>query len=98
MTKQRVSRDRPPGIEREISVRVEPTPEEMAEMFCDMGDDEQARFLATAGKLSKEWEKHRDFQWSHVADRLVESGDRDAADLCEGLHEAIDFAAKESSP
>lgn len=42
-------------MKRQIEIEIDPTPEEMAERFAEMSDEEQAAFFNRVAELVAEW-------------------------------------------
>jgi len=42
-------------MNRTITIEIHPTPEELAEIFCDMNSGDQAKFFNTIYKISSKW-------------------------------------------
>lgn len=49
-------------ITRSVEAKVQITPEEMAEEFANMGDDQQAVFFNTLAKITETWSSPFSFQ------------------------------------
>lgn len=55
-------------ITRKIDITVFPTAEELAQVFCDMGEKEQAIFFKTVGEISDCWPRNLCYQLQAIVD------------------------------
>ena len=55
-------------INRNIEVKVKPTPSELAACFCEMDGDEQAAFFGKIGEIAEDWDKSLCFQMQAISD------------------------------
>ena len=70
-------------MKKQIEIDFEPTPEEVAERFCEMEADEQAQFFNQIARLSDLWNRAFVFQLQGVADssELTEAGRKVMCDI-----------------
>lgn len=55
-------------MKRTVEIIVKPTAEELAEAFCNMGSDEQARFFNRIHDITETWKAPFCFQLQAVTD------------------------------
>jgi len=55
-------------MNRTITIEIHPTPEELAEIFCDMVSADQARFFNTIHEISSKWSAPFCFQLQAITD------------------------------
>jgi len=53
-------------IERKVQVNIEPTPAELAHVFCNESSEYQAEFFNEVAKIVANWENHFVFQLQGV--------------------------------
>lgn len=53
-------------IQRNIDINVELSPEDIADCFCDLRDDEQAVFFNRISEVVKKWGSPFCFQLQHI--------------------------------
>jgi hypothetical protein len=81
-------------MKRYVEVDVKPTPEEMAEHFCNMFDYEQAEFFNKIAELVKDWQDPFCFQLQAIVDTNELS--RDASNIMKQIGEyAVEYWSEE---
>ena len=58
-------------ITKTVNIKLELTPKDLAEEFCEMDSDEQVEFFNYVGKLSKDWDKPFALQCQSMKDSEV---------------------------
>lgn len=52
----------------EVSIRL--TPQQVAQAFCELNDDDQAQVFIEIGEISKTWDAPPSMQWYAIGDHL----------------------------
>lgn len=70
-------------MKRQIEIDVRPTPYELAEVFCNMCDYEQAQFFNEVGNISDEWDSPFVMQLQSIVNTklLTKSGNQVMAEI-----------------
>lgn len=54
-----------------LSLTVRLKPAELAEAFCELGDDDQAQFFIECARIAEGWEQSAGMQWSRIGRHLA---------------------------
>lgn len=58
-------------MERTTTIKIEPTPEELAECFCNMDANQQARFFNAVADVSGKWKNPFCFQLQAITEKPI---------------------------
>ena len=84
-----------------IEVDIKITPQQLAELFCEMNDDEQTRFFGDVAHIMSGWKPHeRELQIEFIGSHLVdcECGGAGARELIKGIYRSMVAAQERYRP
>lgn len=55
-------------MKRQIEIEIQPTPKELAELFCEMNSDGHVEFFNEIANCVKEWNQNFCFQLQFISD------------------------------
>ena len=53
---------------KQIEVKIDLTPEDLADIWCDLDSEQQAKFFNQVANISSQWDRDFPWQMQHITD------------------------------